>query len=118
MTHKIIISSNSPILRNILNQNSNPHPVIYLRGVKYKYLQNLINFIHQGEVNVAEEDLNDFLEAAEDLKIRGLSEGGFNPNQELPKEKEQKITEPSSKRKCSEEKTTNIINYVHVHDTE
>merc|ERR1719469_341885 len=74
-THKIIISSSSPIFRNILKQNSNPHPVIYLRGVKYKFLENLINFMHQGEVNVAEEDLRDFLELAEDLKIRGLSEG-------------------------------------------
>ena len=35
-THKLIISSYSPILRNILKLTPNPHPFIYLRRVKYK----------------------------------------------------------------------------------
>ena len=62
--HKFIISSSSPILRNILKLNSNPHPLIYLRGVKYSDLKSLINFMYQGELNIAEED----------LKVKGLSE--------------------------------------------
>ena len=74
-THKLIISACSPVLRNILKMNQNPHPLIYLRRVKYKDLQNLINFMYQGEVNVAKEDLSSFLEVAEDLNIRGPSEG-------------------------------------------
>ena len=73
-THKVVISSCSPIFRYILKLNQNPHPLIYLRRVKYKDLQNLLTFMYQGEVNVAEEDLPDFLELAEDLLIRGLSE--------------------------------------------
>jgi len=73
-THKVIISSCSPILRNILKINQNQHPLIYLRKVKYRNLQSLLNFMYQGEVNVAEEDLPGFLEIAEDLKIKGLSE--------------------------------------------
>ena len=52
-THKVIISTCSPVLRNILKLNQNPHPLIYLRRVKYKDLQNLLNFMYQGEVNVA-----------------------------------------------------------------
>ena len=31
--------------------------------------------MYQGQVDVAEEDLHSFLEAAEDLQIKGLSEG-------------------------------------------
>ena len=69
-THKVIISSCSPILRNILKLNQNPHPVIYLRKVKYKNLQSLLNFMYQGEVNIVEEDLPNFLEVAEDLKLK------------------------------------------------
>ena len=56
----------------------NPHPLIYLRRFKYKDLQNLVHFMYQGEVNVAEEDLSSFLEVAEDLNIRGLSKGNSN----------------------------------------
>ena len=74
-THKIIISSFSPILRNILRLTKNQNPLIYLRRVKFRHLKNLLNFMYQGEVDVAKEDLAEFLEVAEDLNVRGLSEG-------------------------------------------
>ena len=72
-SHKIIVSNSSPILENILKQTSSQNPVIYLTGVKYKYLVNLVNFFYQGEVTVTEEDLGKFLDVAEDLQIIGLS---------------------------------------------
>ena len=55
------------MLENILKLNKAFHPVIYLRKVKYRDLQNLLNFIHQGEANVSEEDLNNFPEIADTL---------------------------------------------------
>ena len=45
-THKVIISAMSPVLRNILKQNSNQHPLIYLKGIKFEELNNLISFIY------------------------------------------------------------------------
>ena len=87
--------------------------MIYLRGVKYKFLQNLIDFIHQGEVKVAEEDISDFLEVAEDLKIRGLSEDSLNTNHdESSREVYQNNMEPSPKRKGPEETPINNVNNV------
>merc|ERR1712096_84248 len=73
-THKFVLSAFSPVLRNILKLHQNEHPLIYLRKVKYVNLQNLITFMYQGEVDVTEEDLHSFLETAEDLNVRGLSE--------------------------------------------
>ena len=43
-THKIMISSCSPVFKNILTLKQNSHPLIYLRRVKYRDLQNIINF--------------------------------------------------------------------------
>ena len=43
-THKIIISHSSPVLTHILKQNLNKNPVIYVNGVKYKNLVNLLSF--------------------------------------------------------------------------
>jgi len=77
-THRLIISSFSPVLRNILKFNQAPHPLIYLRRVSYKNLQNLLRFMYQGEVAVKEEDLPSFLEVAEDLNVRGLCENNTN----------------------------------------
>lgn len=73
-THKLVISSFSPVLRNILKLNQTFNPLIYLKGVKFKDLQNLLNFMYQGQVDVAEDDLSSFLEIAEDLNVLGLSE--------------------------------------------
>ena len=77
-THRLIISSFSPVLRNILKFNQAPHQLIYLRRVSYRNLQNLLRFMYQGEVDVAEEDLHSFLEVAKDLNVKGLCEN--NPD--------------------------------------
>ena len=106
-THKFVISAFSPVLRNILKLHQNPHPLIYLRKVKYINLQNLITFMYQGEVDVTKEDLPSFLEAAEDLNIRGLSEAnteGINSTRELPLESSPQNIAPYSKRKRIVEK--------------
>ena len=55
--HKAIISACSPVLRNILKQNLEKAPFIYLRGIKKTNLNNLLNFMYQGEVKVFEKDL-------------------------------------------------------------
>ena len=42
--HKIVISSSSPVLRNIIKLFSHTNPLIYLRGVRYKDMENLVDF--------------------------------------------------------------------------
>ncbi len=80
--HKIILSTCSPFFRNVLARQARAsplsglaHPVIYLRGISAKDLGNILDFMYEGEVNVAQEELDAFLAVAEDLKIRGLTEG-------------------------------------------
>jgi len=72
--HKVILSACSPFFRQILHQNTHPHPLIYLRGVKFMDIQSVLNFMYHGEVNVAQEELNTFLSVAEDLKVKGLTQ--------------------------------------------
>ena len=71
--HKVIISFYSPIIKSILMSNETSHSLIYLKGVRYKDLQYLIEFMYQGKVVIPEEDVSCFLEVAEDLNVRGLS---------------------------------------------
>merc|ERR1712004_733663 len=71
--HKVILSACSPFFRNILRRNPHQHPLLYLKGVKYKELLSVLNFMYQGEVNVAQEELNSFLTVAKDLQVKGLT---------------------------------------------
>jgi len=71
--HKVILSACSPFFRNILRRNPHQHPLLYLKGVKYKELLSVLDFMYQGEVNVAQEELNSFLAVAEDLRVKGLT---------------------------------------------
>jgi len=83
--HKVIISACSPMFRNILRRNPHQHPLLYLKGVKYKELENVLNFMYQGEVNVAQEDLNTFLSVAEELQVKGLTQGNNGSGQQSSK---------------------------------
>ena len=80
--HKVILSACSPFFRTILRHNPHPHPLLYLKGVKYQDLLSVLNFMYMGEVSVAQEELNTFLSVAEDLKIKGLTQE--NQNQSKP----------------------------------
>jgi len=72
--HKVILSACSPFFRNVLRRNPHQHPLLYLKGVKYQDLISVLNFMYNGEVNVAQEELNSFLSVAEDLRVRGLTQ--------------------------------------------
>ena len=72
--HKVILSACSPLFRNILRRNPHQHPLLYLKDVRYKELLSVINFMYIGEVSVAQDELNLFLNAAEELRVKGLTQ--------------------------------------------
>ena len=71
--HKVILTVGSPVFRNILQSNKHPHPLIFLRGIKYDTLLSVLDFIYYGEVELRDEKFKDFLAAAEDLNLRGIT---------------------------------------------
>jgi len=95
--HKVILSACSPFFRTILKRNRHEHPLLYLKGVKYADLMAVLNFMYQGEVNVAQDDLNSFLAIAEDLKVKGLTQNNQNSSL-LDQTERQGMTAPQPKR--------------------
>merc|ERR1712126_514561 len=81
--HKLVISACSEFFKSILKKTTNPHPLIYLSGINSRNLQFIIDYIYHGEVEIYQEQLDDFLDVAQKLKIAGL-----NSNQK----QEQEIT--------------------------
>lgn len=85
--HKVILSACSPFFRQLLRRHKHQHPLLYLRGVTFSDLESVLAFMYHGEVNIAQDQLNSFLAIAEDLKVKGLTQGkeGTQSNTERSK---------------------------------
>ena len=95
--HKVILAACSPFFRKILSHQKNQqNPLLYLKGICLKDLQIAIKFMYHGEVNIARESLNNFLEVAEDLEIKGLS---TNSKLQAPKPEAPKLEAPKTPAK-------------------
>ena len=73
--HKVVISACSPFFRRILKRSPHSHPLLYLKGVPFTDLEAVLSFMYQGEVSVGQDHLNSFLATAEELQVKGLTEG-------------------------------------------
>jgi len=84
--HKVILSACSPFFRGVLKRNPHAHPLLYLKGIKYEDVLAVLNFMYHGEVNIAQDELNSFLAVAEDLQVKGLTQGNkdSSPTDSLP----------------------------------
>ncbi|XP_040564831.1 uncharacterized protein [Lepeophtheirus salmonis] len=95
--HKVILSACSPFFRSIIKSVPHQHPLLYLRGIKFNYMESLLCFMYNGEVNVTQEELKNFLAVAEELKIKGLSQNqslqspSINEEAHLPPNKRPRI---------------------------
>merc|ERR1719186_2474499 len=72
--HKVVLASGSSIMKRMFMENPHPHPLIYLTGVKYNEIQSIVTFMYLGQVEVGQDDLNNFMEIAAKFQIKGLVE--------------------------------------------
>ena len=70
--HKVILATSSPFFQKLFGKNKNPHPLVYMRGVKSFDLLAIVDFLYNGEANVFQENLDSFLAIAEELQLNGL----------------------------------------------
>ncbi|XP_035900365.1 modifier of mdg4-like isoform X2 [Anopheles stephensi] len=84
--HRLVLSVCSPYFRKMFNQMpKNQHAFVFLKDVTHSALQDLIQFMYCGEVNVKQDALPAFISTAEALQIKGLTETGDSaPAQQSP----------------------------------
>ena len=70
--HKLVLSASSDYFKNIFKQNSKPnaHPLLCLDGISADDLQNIMDYIYNGEVNIFQ--VNQIRSVAQRLKLEGL----------------------------------------------
>ena len=69
-THKLILSVCSPYFRTLLNSRPDKHPIVYLKDVNPKHLEQLLSYMYRGEINVLQDDLGPLIETARGLQIK------------------------------------------------
>merc|ERR1711974_57499 len=114
-------------------QKNQQNPFLYLKGIRLKELQAVLNFMYHGEVNVAQDSLNNFLAVAEELAVKGLTtdskpEGGGNVPVVAPERKKavakrkSNVPPPSSSTPTSAKKQkpdpVDDIEHLEAHDVD
>ena len=72
--HKVILSACSAFFENILTRQNQSNLVLFLSGIRSEDLENIINFVYEGFVNVSMADVKTFVTAANVLGIKGITE--------------------------------------------
>ena len=71
--HKVILAASSPFFKRLLEKNQNPHPLLFLMGVKTVQLRQLLSYIYLGKCDLTQEQLPAFMATGKQLEIEGLS---------------------------------------------
>ena len=77
--HKFLLSSCSEFFLDILRENPHQNLLLYLKGIKYAELEMILKFIYTGQCELPEDELDTFLNAGADLRVKGLIEHSIEP---------------------------------------
>ena len=72
--HELVLSASSEYFKNIFQQNSKHlHLVICVDGLSSHVLSKLLDFIYNGEVEILQANVEDFMDKAQRFKLNGVS---------------------------------------------
>ena len=74
--HKIVLSTCSPVLRQILLDNPEDISLIYLSCVKHSEMQSILQFMYLGQVTISQDRMKECMDIAKVLQIDGISQEG------------------------------------------
>ena len=104
--HRVVLSACSPVLKELLRaigpDGGNKGPLIFLRGIGYHEMEAVLDFMYNGQTKVSHTELDVFLAAAEELKIKGLT-----TSQEKPSPRKRPAMEATNGTRPSKKKAKN-----------
>ena len=83
--HKLVLASSSEYFKMVFSNNKKhfqSHALICLEGLNQSDLNNVLDYIYHGEVQIYQHDLDRFLGIAERLKLEGLIGGDQHMDEE------------------------------------
>ena len=89
--HRILLSSCSNMFKFIFKSNKNSNPLLFLCGINSVNLRYILDYIYHGEVNIFQDQLDNFLESAQKLEIKGLLGNQANFEESLKLESDENL---------------------------
>ena len=72
--HKLVLSTSSEYFKEVFKRNKHSNTLMCFEGLSSQDLQNVLDYMYNGEAHIYQEDLDRFLTVAQRLKIEGLLE--------------------------------------------
>ena len=81
--HKLVLSASSEYFRDIFKHNNNKHahPLLCLDAVSADDLQNILDYIYNGEIQIYQDNLDRFLAVAQRFRMEGLMRDKSEPEE-------------------------------------
>jgi len=70
--HKLVLSACSEYFKTLFKKNKHSHPMICLEGVNSQELNNALDYIYNGEIQIYQDHLDRFLNIAQRFELEGL----------------------------------------------
>merc|ERR1712133_133652 len=70
--HKIVLSASSEYFDEILKSNIHPNPMLCFDGIDSKDLNNVLDYMYNGELKIYQKDLKRFMKIAQRFRLEGL----------------------------------------------
>ena len=96
--HRVILSAGSDFFSDIFTKCHQSNMFIYLKGIRRKLLENVIEFLYNGKTFVTHEEFNSFLKIAQELKVKGLRSSGAKIDDSI---QSQEVSEAGSKQRVN-----------------
>ena len=82
--HKLVLSACSDFFKAIFKNNKHQNPLICLEGISSKELQDVLDYMYNGESKIFQDGLDRFLSIAQRFKIMGLLQNEENFDSDDP----------------------------------
>ena len=114
LAHKVVLAASSGFFKNILRKSTHSNPMIFLSGINSKELNFILDYIYYGRVEMYQTEIDDFLNAAQKLRIEGLDskEEGLDTTEDIIREGKLEPKYEQPKKSMSKKKAETSDSYI------
>ena len=77
-SHKFVLTACSSVFKNIIETLPENCSIIYLRGIQHQEIESILDFMYLGVATFSQERIDEFLNVAQNLGVKEISNNSVN----------------------------------------